>query len=48
MRSHQISQISHFRIKYDFGIFFKRNLRKAKQKKIDTENEILVMAWRTY
>ena len=33
MRSHQISQISHFRIKYEFGISFKREIWEKQDKK---------------
>ena len=45
MCSHQISQLSHFRIKYELGISFKRNLRKAWQKKTDAEDETLMMGY---
>ena len=39
MRSHQISQIPHFQIKYEFGISFKR------EKRLDAEDEILMMGY---
>ena len=33
MRSHQVSQISHFRIKYEYGISFKREILEKLDKK---------------
>ena len=46
MRSHQLSQISHFRIKYEFSISFKREIReRLDKKKVDVEDEILIMGY---
>ena len=46
MHFHQTSsnsQISHSRIKHQFGIW--SNLRKARQKKMDAEDEALIMGY---